>query len=164
MRHGRIEGFSWKRSGDFWGYNVVCIIIDANVADAVCSCTDDAKPVVDWLTTGNGKLVYGGKNAEELMKLSDVQRFIRSLFQAGRAVSVDGETLAQAERRINAKRVCRSNDCHVIALAVVSGARLLYSHDKALHADFKNEKLISNPRGSVYQKKSHAKLLRKASC
>ena len=39
---------------------------------------------------------------------------------------------------------------HVLALAQVSGARLLYSNDQTLQRDFKNSKLIKNPRGNVY--------------
>ena len=46
--------------------------------------------------------------------------------------------------------MCRSDDEHVLALAVVSGARLLYTNDTALIADFKNREIIANPRGKVY--------------
>ena len=53
------------------------------------------------------------------------------------------EKLLQEER-------CRSNDTHVIALAQISGARLLYSNDKDLHVDFKNKRLIDEPRGKIY--------------
>ena len=34
---------------------------------------------------------------------------------------------------------CQSNDLHVLALAQVSGARLLYSNDLSLHQDFETE-------------------------
>ena len=45
---------------------------------------------------------------------------------------------------------CQSNDLHVLALAQVSGARLLYSNDLSLHQDFGNRDLISRPRGKIY--------------
>ena len=45
--------------------------------------------------------------------------------------------------------VCQSNDQHVIALAIVSGARLLYSNDRRLQRDFKDRRLIDPP-GKVY--------------
>ena len=44
---------------------------------------------------------------------------------------------------------CQSNDLHVLALAQVSGARLLYSNDLSLHQDFGNRDLI-RPRGRIY--------------
>ena len=43
-----------------------------------------------------------------------------------------------------------SNDAHVIALAQVSGARLLYSNDSDLQDDFKDKSLIDSPRGRIY--------------
>ena len=43
-----------------------------------------------------------------------------------------------------------SNDQHVILLAVAGDARLLYSNDKDLHADFRSPSIIDNPRGRVY--------------
>ena len=39
---------------------------------------------------------------------------------------------------------------HLLREAQVSGARLLYSNDRALQGDFKNRRLIDNPRGRVY--------------
>ena len=62
---------------------------------------------------------------------------------------------------------CQSSDAHVIALAQVSQARLLYSNDKALRGDFKDKALIDNPEGKVYStrldgkfRNAHKKLLR----
>ena len=46
--------------------------------------------------------------------------------------------------------VLKSNDPHIIALAQVSGSRLLYSNDSDLQDDFTDGRLINNPRGKVY--------------
>ena len=61
---------------------------------------------------------------------------------------------------------CVSDDQHVIALAQVSGARLLFSNEPNLHRDFKSKRLIDKPRGKVYSNKeskdlskAHEKLL-----
>ena len=43
-----------------------------------------------------------------------------------------------------------SNDFHIIALAQLAGARMLYSRDRELHQDFRNSKLVDRPRGKVY--------------
>ena len=45
---------------------------------------------------------------------------------------------------------CASDDEHVIALARVSGARLLFTNDGDLQADFKNPGIINGPRGVIY--------------
>ena len=49
----------------------------------------------------------------------------------------------------NASR-CVSDDPHVVALAQLSGARLLYSNDTDLMQDFRNRNLIDRPRGRIY--------------
>ena len=61
------------------------------------------------------------------------------------------------ERKVNTKaaallaeRRCRSNDHYMLALAQVSGARLLYSNDRNLQQDFKDSLIINSPRGRVY--------------
>ncbi|MDE0306934.1 MAG: hypothetical protein OXI87_18940 [Albidovulum sp.] len=46
---------------------------------------------------------------------------------------------------------CESNDQHVLALARISGARLLYTNDQKLMDDFKNTELVSTPKGKVYR-------------
>ena len=63
---------------------------------------------------------------------------------------------------------CRSDDPHVLALAIVSGARLLYSNDAALQRDFKDKRLIDSPRGKVYStlegnnfQRAHQRLLQR---
>lgn len=53
----------------------------------------------------------------------------------------------------------KSDDPHILALALVSGVRLLCSRDTALHADFKNPRIL-RPAGSVYQNRRHRHLLR----
>ena len=69
---------------------------------------------------------------------------------------VDAETAI-----IKQQGLCRSDDPHVIALAKISGARLLCTSDEDLHADFKNPEIVNNPRGSIYQDQSHAPLIKK---
>ena len=57
-----------------------------------------------------------------------------------------------------------SDDPHVLALARVSGARLLYTKDNALIRDFKDKKFIDQPRGKVYTRKTNEDLLKTARC
>jgi hypothetical protein len=111
--------------------------------------------------------VADGALKEELAKLDDVRRFLVVLERAGRLRSADAQSLRKETDRLHAGRRCRSNDHHVLALAIVSGARTLATFDNALAEDFKNAALISRPRGSIYRDPaSHAHLLRHtpASC
>ena len=57
-----------------------------------------------------------------------------------------------------------SNDAHIIALAIVSGVKVLVSYregDRDLFADFKNRQLVG---GKVYTRKSHEHMLTKDTC
>ena len=55
-----------------------------------------------------------------------------------------------ARRRLSVPALCASNDSHIIALAQVANARMLYSRDQDLHQDFTNLALLDRPRGKVY--------------
>jgi len=140
----------------------MCIIIDANLAALVFSDTPstDFVPIINWLTSSqkDGKLVVGGHLAKELDKVNSARRFVGSLVRAGRARIIPSDVTDVETENIRA--VCLSNDPHVIALARLSGARVLCSHDKNLHRDFTDTNLVPIPQGHIYQNATHAHLLR----
>ena len=87
-----------------------------------------------------------------------------ALKRAGRLRSADAEKLRLEARRLHDDRRCTSNDHHVLALAIVSGARTLATDDNTLAADFKNKRIIDQPRGSIYRNpEKHGHLLRHTS-
>ncbi len=140
----------------------MCLIVDANLASLIFGepASSDFQPIIAWLTSPQqeGRLVFGGHLAIELSKVNAARRFVKVLLQAGRARFIPAGALENETNRL--RGVCSSNDPHVIALARVSGARILCSRDKTLHQDFSNTKLISRPRGHVYQRAQHKHLLR----
>lgn len=142
----------------------MCIIIDADVAHLLAPPSGDARPVVDWIERGSGRLVIGGKNTEELKQNRDTTRWLLAIQRAGRVRLVRRAALVAEEANVQALGLCSSNDLHVIALARVSGARIVFTNDRALHADFRNAALISQPRGNVYQVAAHSRLLRPDMC
>ena len=131
----------------------MCAILDAN---AVHEVFGDSPPPAgsrffDWVDGGSGRLVAGGKQLEELERGSPG-------FRAWQEEAVlSGKMKLVNERRVDAltDELDRSgnlvsDDPHVIALAQLSGARLLYSNDDALQDDFRNTQLLDNPQGRVY--------------
>jgi len=140
----------------------MCLIVDANLAGIVFSSPPhpDFVPVLDWLEKRDGCLIVGGHLGTELAHLEKARRFLLALLRAGRAKQIPAEQVAREEAAVQETGHCQSNDGHVIALARVSGARTLCTHDKELQKDFKNQQLIAKPRGSIYQQKSHKRLLR----
>ena len=139
----------------------MCAILDANVVGEVFGSkrTEAGKKFLDWIDEGNGRLICGGKLLEELkkskkgssIKKDSVERFGKWAFVAehtGKMKKINDEEVKTRTEQIQKKSI-RSNDPHILALAQVSGARLLYSNDKKLHKDFKNRDLIS-PAGFIY--------------
>ncbi|MDD9979746.1 MAG: hypothetical protein OXU81_00025 [Gammaproteobacteria bacterium] len=61
----------------------------------------------------------------------------------------DADVEARAHE-LRQQHVCVSDDEHVVALALVSGARLLYTNDAALIDDFKNREIVRRPGGKIY--------------
>ena len=93
----------------------------------------------------------GGKLLQELETSSPgFREWAIEAVRSGTMRIVNKDEVGARAKNIHAGGVCESNDAHVLALAQVSGARLLYSNDQTLQRDFKNSKLIKNPRGNVY--------------
>jgi hypothetical protein len=142
----------------------MCMIIDASVAHFLSPLSAAARPVVTWIEDGNGRLVIGGRNTEELNQNEAVARWIRELLRAGRARAVSPDSLNNEEQIVQQLGACCSNDLHVIALARVSGARIIFTDDRDLHRDVTNPAVLNSPRGKVYQNASHRHLLRSSAC
>ena len=141
----------------------MCLIIDANVATHTFSSPphSDFEPIRNALFQGQAYMVHGGRLTEEYSRIGKVVAALAVLDRAGRAKVIRSATLSVTEEKLRASGQCASNDFHIIALAQLSGARLLCSHDQLLHHDFTNKNLLSNPRGSIYQTPTHAHLIRR---
>ena len=130
----------------------MCAIVDANVAHQVFG--EDRPPAgmrfFDWLESSRGQLVVGGKLRVELGRDERFVRWLKSALRYGRARSVADEEVENRASELRSDGVCTSDDEHVLALAMVSGARLLYTNDAALISDFKNRTIVATPRGKVY--------------
>jgi predicted nucleic acid-binding protein len=138
----------------------MCLIVDANAA---AQFLGKAGPVRSWLLgqRGEPRLVAAGALRSELVKLEDVRHLLVRLEQAGRLRSADKDAVDREEHHLRRGARCRSNDHHVLALAIVSGARTLATFDNALAADFRDAGLIGRPRGSIYRDPDkHSHLLR----
>ena len=131
----------------------MCAIVDASVIGEVFgrarSRTPAAQKFFEWLDTGTGLLVIGGKLRTELERSAAFKGWAQTAIQAGRVRSVNDDAVNTQARKLAAS-IRRREDPHVVALAQVSGARLLYSKDRALIRHFQNEQFITCPQGSVY--------------
>ena len=93
--------------------------------------------------------MVGGRLLEELNKTT-ARNWTRQAILAGRITPENKTMVSGRTTELVNNQLCKSNDPHVIALAQISGARLLYSNDNTLQDDFQDKNLLDNPRGKVY--------------
>ena len=129
----------------------MCAIVDVNVSHEIFG---DNRPKAgerffERLDSGSLRLVVSRKLLAEL-NYGNAQKWIQQAILAGKVRQEATDTVDEREKELNEEGRCHSNDTHVIALAQITGARLLYSNDKDLHEDFGNKRLIDRPRGKVY--------------
>ena len=117
------------------------VIIDANVFG------DIDKPEFDvlhsWLHGGHGFLAFTdhGRYAQELDRNNRMLMLLGAYRQAQRIKHVPANMVREVEYALDASAMI-SNDKHVLALAMVSGATILCSRDERLKIDFLNRELL----------------------
>lgn len=142
----------------------MCLIVDANCAANLVNGHAEAIAVSTWLKKRSSKLVVGGtKLAKEYSRLAKFTALLATLSSRGQVQFSPNDQVDARERVLKQSNVLDSDDEHIIALAIVSGSRTLYSHDGELHGDFGSTVVLS-PRGRVYQNCAHAHLLQASAC
>ncbi|HBP53606.1 MAG TPA: hypothetical protein DD643_04335 [Synechococcus sp. UBA8638] len=134
----------------------MCAILDTNAAHEVFGgnagqATEAGRRFFQWLNGDKGNLVIGGKLKQELDQgVPGFRMWANQASLAGRLLNFDDHCVNDKTKEVKKRDDLQSDDPHIIALAQVSGARLLFSNDRALHKDFKNSDIINNPRGKIY--------------
>ena len=180
----------------------MCIVLDVNSFSNFRNTDDeDMKPVRNWLNRRNGKIVYSptqkfrneweAGGGYELMRgllqdqssnpsstiEMDWEQAVMELQRMGKFKLVPAEDVQAKADALEQTRVLRSDDPHIIALAIIANVKILVVQrfsdtpiggrarprgaDPALQADFKDRNLVG---GKVYITKSHSRLLRKDTC
>lgn len=140
----------------------MCAILDANVAAQVFGAErpEAGRAFLDWIDSGRVRLVIGGRLLRELDHIREFRKWRGQAVLAGRIMLLNDEAVDDRARQLGQENACRSDDEHVIAVAQLGGARLLYSNDSDLQDDFRNKALIDRPRGKVYSTRDHDDLTR----
>ena len=134
----------------------MCAILDNNLGGVVFGSnpTQAATKFREWIEGKNISLVVGGHLKTELSRNRKIKEWLSVGEQSGFVKLIDDEKVKNETTYLEENSLCESDDEHVIALAKVSGARLLYADDKKLEKDFRNKKLIDTPRGKIYPKEN----------
>ena len=141
----------------------MCVILDTNTFGKFKNPTDeDMKPLWKWLDNRNGKIVYANtKKFEDEWEKGGMSHLRDQMMRAGQLKLVSEGVQEKADEL---EGEIASNDEHIIALALITGVKVLVSYregDGDLFADFKNRELVG---GRVYTRKSHEHMLTKDTC
>ena len=137
----------------------MAIVIDANVCSIVFRKNSVYPELFKWLFFKDGKLGSGGLNYDELIKVTEVRKWLKLLDQIGK-LKVVGKDNIEFELNLDKMQLCKSDDKHVIALMRAGRFRLICTDDKDLKGDVDNKRLLNKPRGKIYNEKSSNRLLR----
>ena len=130
----------------------MCAIVDASVCGEIFGedRNDASRYFFNWLTAGKGRLVIGGQLKAEL-RHHKLDEWLKEVLRAGRAFDQPTERVEAETRALRHDGRCRSNDPHVLALARISGGRLLYTNDHRLQEDFANPGILpGQTQGKIY--------------
>jgi len=130
----------------------VCVIIDNNVVGQLFGSgrehTKAEEKFYEYINNGKPKLVAGGRLKDELFRHNKFRKWFIEADRRGDVKIISRSKIKFEENNLSNK-CYRSNDLHVLAIALVSGARLLCTNDKKLIDDFKDNNLINKPSGKI---------------
>ena len=140
----------------------MCLILDTNLFSDYMNNTQDMAPVRRWLegtkrSRRKGKLAYSP--TDKFGAEVDRHRFKKKLMELSRAGIVKEIPVAKVKKVESELPQLKSDDPHVVALAIAGSVSVLVSKDQDLHQDFK--KLVG---GKVYQNAAHRRLLTQDLC
>lgn len=146
------------------------IVIDSNtfamVFDPNNALHSEFVAVKDWITRGDGFLLFGGtKFMKEMGQSPSRLRVIRRLKERGEAIEIETAIVDKLEEIIIKKtRQTKCNDQHIIALLAAARCHLLCSLDTESFPFIKEKTLY--PRGMnqvrIYSSSKNKKLLKPA--
>lgn len=132
----------------------MCIILDNDIRDQVFGNrkTKAGEAVWHWINGRRAsgkrlKISIGGRLTRELWESPVVKKWLAASLRRGNSTSYGN---VDSKENVVRDWKLKSNDSHIIAPAVVSGARLLYFNDKKFHKDFGNTSFVSGPRGKIF--------------
>ena len=129
----------------------MCVIIDANAAHQVFG--DSKSEAGEFMLSRLSpriQLAVGGELLDELERIGGFSRWLLTARRTGHARLISDDAVNSETDRLRSGETCQSNDHHVLALAKISGARLLFTNDNALQEDFRNRRIIGGTQGRIY--------------
>ena len=117
----------------------MCVLVDTNVANDAFTLSPPAatRKFFEYIDEGKLMLIIGGKRLDLEFDGcgTKFRTWLSNAIQVGRVRREDPLKVAKAEDEIKAGGSCKSEDEHLVALAKISGAELVFTNDRALQTD-----------------------------
>lgn len=131
----------------------MCVIIDTNTLSPVFDKENKEhkqfKPVFDWIYNRKVKIVYGGTDYKR--ELQKATKFLKLFIEFDKTrkmiVKLSDKKVDEEQKKVQDKikklpdNTQDFNDSHLIAIVIVSGCRIICSHNKRHFKLIKNKKL-----------------------
>ena len=142
----------------------MCLILDTNCYGDYVRGSEDMQPVMAWVEKG-GRLAYSDtdKHEQEFKRHNKIAVLFTEYDRAGKTKFIPKEEVLRKQKEVSLDKEFKSDDQHIIALALAGNIKLLVSHDEDLISDFK-KRGKGRVNGKVYKKKQHRELLRNTTC
>ncbi|MCY4523394.1 MAG: PIN domain-containing protein [Halobacteriovoraceae bacterium] len=140
----------------------MCVIIDANMFGPYLKSNDQGmKFLKEWIEEHGGKITYSPTSSlkSEWNKSPNMWQLMVKYRERGKLKHIDKHKVEIIQKELLKKHDLKSNDSHIIALAMAAKVKVLVSKDQNLIEDFKN--II---KGKTYKGTQQKKLLRKDTC
>lgn len=145
----------------------MAIVVDINCLARVFNAENvehaEFAPVLDYVMSGRGKLLFGGAGyMNELARAGRYRKLVAELAKAGKAARVTDAVVDQLEAQVRAKvnlDVC--DDPHIIALLSASNCGLLCSDDARSYPFVHDRSLYQKDcvRVRIYRSRRNARIL-----
>lgn len=118
----------------------MCIVIDSDVFSPLVNPHmrnhREFQPVLEWIVSGKGKIVYGGTTYEqEVSRHRNFREFLVQMEHKGKTVNVHCVDVDCVEISLSqAIQGPGFNNHHIVAIVLVSSCKLVCSNDTGLHA------------------------------
>jgi hypothetical protein len=119
--------------------------------------------VRDWVTSGPGKFVLGGKKYKaELLSVRSILHFLTELEKRGKIVRLDESTVDADETAVKEiEPAADFDDPHLVALIRLTGCRLICVRDPRSHKFLRSARFYatSKDRPKLYTRQKNSSLL-----
>jgi len=113
----------------------MCLVIDTCTFDSVfdehSKKHEKYKPIIKWLTSGNGKIIFGGSKFSKEIRGSSFRRMLVQFDRRGRLVRVPDSTVDEIAKHLKDKIPDKDfDDEHIVALVIATKCCVVCTDDK----------------------------------